>query len=218
MDARDPMMPAFSPDGKRIALQASTRAGRKIFITFLDNPVSVRATAAPDREDESNPSWSPDGNWLVYQSGGGLRTVRIGSPEAPAKLASEVFILPAEWSPTGEWIADVLRKGILLVSPDGARKRELVRPAGAEGQAPGPVAWSRDGKTLYQVRGEATATLVEIDIASGKERTLRDLGELVPYRNDYVRLSLTPDGRSVVYTVLNGFRMPRPWHTRLWPW
>ena len=102
----------------------------------------------------------------------------------------------------------------------------------AEGRSAGkpgwrPEAWSRDGKTLYQVRGEATATLVEIDIASGKERTLRDLGELVPYPNTFARLSLTPDGRSVVYTVLhrreeisilNGFHMPRPWYARLWPW
>ena len=60
---------------------------------------------------------------------------------------------------------------------DDHRKLTLFSP---EGKAPrtlpgdGPYAWSRDGKLLFQVRTNPTA-LYEIDIATGRERKLRDL-------------------------------------------
>ena len=105
----------------------------------------------------------------------------------------------------------------VLVSPDGKQRREL-------SQETGPSAWSRDGRTLYQIRGETTGTLVAIDLATARERVLRDLGDLVPYPNSPVRLSLTSDGNNLVYTVnrpqediyiWDGFRLPSPWYKRL---
>jgi hypothetical protein len=64
------------------------------------------------------------------------------------------------------------------------------------------LAWSRDGKTLYQIRAVKPA-LVAIDVATGKERVLRDLPGLAPHStvSPGLRASLTSDGKSIVYSV-----------------
>jgi hypothetical protein len=64
------------------------------------------------------------------------------------------------------------------------------------------VAWSRDGKVLYQIRMSPPA-LFGIDVASGREQKLRDLAGLRPYAafNPGLHASLTSDGKSIVYTV-----------------
>ena len=66
---------------------------------------------------------------------------------------------PPEWSPAGDWIAfgDEWNQ-LTLISPDGRARRRL--------GGTGPAAWSRDGRTLYQVCYEDHA-LVAIDITSG---------------------------------------------------
>jgi hypothetical protein len=104
-----------------------------------------------------------------------------------------------------------------LVSPDGKLQRVLLGDRG-------PVASSRDGKTVYQVRAETPAP-VATDIATGKQRKLRELPGLAPYSNGNPGLSaaLTADDQSIVYSVLrprseiwilDGIQSPRPWYRR----
>jgi hypothetical protein len=66
--------------------------------------------------------------------------------------------------------------------------------------------------------------LAAIDVASGKDRKLRDLpDDLAPFSNGNPGLSaaLTSDEKSIVYTVqrarseiwiLDGLQTPRPWY------
>jgi hypothetical protein len=125
------------------------------------------------------------------------------------------------WSPTGEWIADhpydAPENRVVLVSADGKSRREL--PGNN-----GPMIWSHDGKTLYQVRFAGPA-LFAVDIATGKERKLRDLTD-PPYSNGNPGLSagLTWDQKQIVYAVqrprseiwiLDGLQPQRPWYRRL---
>jgi hypothetical protein len=122
------------------------------------------------------------------------------------------------WSQTGEWIAIDTGDKLTLISPDGKPSRTLPGDYG-------PVAWSRDGKILYQLRMSPPA-LVSIDISSGREQKLRDLASLRPFAafNPGLHASLTSDGKSIVYTVnrerreiwiLDGIQKPRPWYIRL---
>jgi dipeptidyl aminopeptidase/acylaminoacyl peptidase len=148
-----------------------------------------------------------------------LVKVRPGTGETPVTLAELYGISIPRWSPTGEWIADYdLSERLVIVTPDGKNIRVLANDYG-------PVAWSRDGKTLYQVQAR-TPALVEIDVATGKARKLRDLADSAPYSNGSPGLSaaLTPDQKSIVYTVnrrrqeiwiLDGVEKPAPWYKRL---
>ena len=192
------MSPVFSPDGRRVAFAAKGRSSMHLYTAFVSGGTPLRATSADAQEFCA--TWSPDGNWLAYSGFAGpkfgLWKVRPGSGEAPTWIAGTYGWAAPVWSPTGEWIADHDNDRLVLISPDGKSRRDLPGDRG-------PVAWSHDGKTLYQVRYTNPA-LVAIDITTGKERQLRDLAGLGPHStgNPGLSAALTSDEKGIVYTVL----------------
>ena len=59
------LLPAWSPDGKRIAYMESDGAGPwKIHLVSNDGAASEELL--PGSQDEGNPTWSPDGSSLIY--------------------------------------------------------------------------------------------------------------------------------------------------------
>ena len=216
------LAPVFSPDGRRVAVAAKGSTQIHIYTAFVSGGSAVRISSG-GAGIEDGPLWSPDGNWIAFMRVARnallLSKVRPGSGEPPVDIASvSSHPIPA-WSPAGEWIA--ARDGqekLTLFSPD----RKTSRPIPGDG---GPVAWSRDGTILYQVRTEPPA-LYAVSIATGHEQKLRDLPGLRPYEglNPGLRASLTSDGKDIVYTVnrprreiwiLDGIQKPRPWYARL---
>ena len=211
--------PVFSPDGRRIAFSAKGGSHVHVYTMFTSGGTPVRATNVEGLEDAI--TWSPDGNWIAFGHVVGhdftLAKVRPGSSEAPIDLGKMAGV-PA-WSPAGDWIAvHQPQDKVVLVSPDGKDRRELPGDSG-------PFTWSRDGKTLYEVRDEHPA-LVAVNIATSKETKLRDLEGLAPYAsmNPGVMASLTFDGKSILYSVnrprteiwiLNGIQTPAPWWRRI---
>jgi eukaryotic-like serine/threonine-protein kinase len=217
------MNPVFSRDGRRVAVAVKNRSGIRVYTMFVaGGGTPVRATSSTEGL-ETCATWSPDGNWLAISAVIGsepkLVKVRPGSGEPPVDLGPYYGSAVPVWSPDGAWIADHRMDGTLvIVNPDTKEARAL---PGDEG----PVAWSRDGRTLYQVRKQ-TPSLVAVDIASGKQRKLRDLPDLAPFSNGNPGLSaaITWDEKSIVYTVnrprqeiwiLSGLQIPPPWYRRL---
>ena len=191
--------PVFSPDGARIAFAARSPRGRALFTMQVAN--GLPALASTDAGvDGLAPTWSPDGAWLAFRTSVAekfrLKKVRVGSADPPIDLGESCGQTMPEWSPTGEWIAyPNERCQFSLISPDGKQKVFI--------GGTGPVAWSRDGRTLYRVDPDKHA-LAAVEIPSRRERVLRDLGELLPYSGPQpgLRASLTYDGKSIVYSVL----------------
>jgi serine/threonine protein kinase/Tol biopolymer transport system component len=216
------MTPVLSPDSQWVAVVG----GSRLWISGVAGGSAPVRITAEEAAVESAPTWSPDGQWIAYlrsrQGQATLTKVKVGASQPPVDLAEALSStsLP-EWSPTGEWIACTVtgKPGITLVSPDGKNTRLLPGVSA-------PHAWSIDGKTIYQVRGTNNCSLAAVDVATGKDRVIRELGELCPGTPLYpgYRITVAPDGKSIAYAVdrsrselwiLEGLRIPRPWFQRL---
>jgi Tol biopolymer transport system component len=153
-------------------------------------------------------SWSPEGNWFVYwhvENGlFSLRKVKTTGQAEPVVLKEDVRgrggRVPV-WSPAGDWILYFETGGARLVSPDGKTTREI--------SATNVIAYafSADGRSLYGIRRQAAdrLELISHEIAKGTEKTIGFLGpEHLPVSslNPGLRLSLSPDGKSLTYSTV----------------
>jgi Tol biopolymer transport system component len=153
-------------------------------------------------------SWSPDGNWYVYshEEGGktSLNKVKTTGGAQPQVLKAAVNRLRSWvplWSPANDWILHD-DEGVKLISPDGATTRAL-SPTSALAYA-----FSADGQIVYGLR-QTTALgrleLFSMSVRGGPEQSIGSLSsESAPSVSltPSIRLSLTPDGKSLTYSVV----------------
>jgi Tol biopolymer transport system component/predicted Ser/Thr protein kinase len=101
--------PAYSPDGRRIAVDASWAAPRRIWVVDREghNPQQI-TTDTSEEVAHVAPSWSPDGKKIVFQNL--VRTkfdIRVVNLESKQMnwITNDLFsnIRPA-WSPSGKFI------------------------------------------------------------------------------------------------------------------
>ncbi|NIP78522.1 MAG: amidohydrolase, partial [Gemmatimonadetes bacterium] len=86
------MAPAFSPDGRRVAFTTWSDAERgRVRVVGADGRGTRTVVTEPGHYTE--PSWSPDGAWLVYRSvgGDGIRGRTFGENTG-------IFVVPADGS------------------------------------------------------------------------------------------------------------------------
>lgn len=179
--------PAWSPDGRALAFEASFDSFRDLYRVDLDpagEPVLLRLTNHPAGNYE--PAFSPDGKELAFTSS------RDGN--------AEVYVMPAAggpprrltdaplddwgplWSPDGRALAFLSNRGgvdrIYLCAPDGADLRPLRPGAPPRPPASGAVgptddeaepAFAPDGRALaFSVRtGPGRAALRLADLTTG---------------------------------------------------
>jgi serine/threonine protein kinase len=220
------MNPSLSPDGERLIFSRSTKdAGFRLWMISLAGGSPLRVTNA-EPGGEYGSAWSPDGSrFAYYQLMGGkgsIMTVKTSGNATPVELKRDAGGLPV-WSPDGNWITGVDQSGWNLFSSDGKTTKNLGNIATSS------LALSRDGKLLYGIeRGQTDADkdrtfLFSLDPVTQKMRIIKDLGkDLRPVSafNPGIRFSLSPDGKSIVYTInryradfwmLQGFRTPGWW-------
>jgi Tol biopolymer transport system component len=173
-----------------------------IWISSVSGGAPVPATN-DTVSNEMPGSWSPDGNWLVYirlQNGkADIMKVKTSGQDVPILLKADVNPTNSSvptWSPAGDWI-EFNDQGENLISPDGNTMRSLGN-LHADG-----CTFSRDGRLLYCLRWDTDhETLFSMD-PTGK--TQKEIGRLDaafrPASNlgPAIRLSLSPDGKSIAY-------------------
>jgi Tol biopolymer transport system component len=141
--------PTLSPDGMRIAFTALG----DIYVMPASGGVPKNLTH--DAAFDTDPAWSPDGNWLVYTSdkAGGLlqlwlRDMRTGTEHQITHLATQP--ISPTFSPDGKRIAylDVdgmwRRSSIAVIDVETGK----ITPIHASIFAPGAPTWSSDGKRV----------------------------------------------------------------------
>jgi Tol biopolymer transport system component/predicted Ser/Thr protein kinase len=214
--------PALSPAGDRIEYTRTDKDQRfATWISSLGGGPPVRLTNTRDSVERGG-SWSPDGSRIVYwQYHDGRPSLMIArtTGEATPALLREINgnTLP-DWSPDGQWIAFLDRVGLNVISPDGTTIRSFEAPDTAQ------VTFSRDSKLLYGIRvGPTRCILFSIDIATKQTKTIGEFArDFVPssYSNPGIRLSLSPDGKSILFPaqrsatglwMLEGFTRPGWW-------
>lgn len=156
--------PAWSPTGNEIALMATIpgqlegTVREAVYIWSHGRP--LRRLTHPET---TNPSWSPDGRFIVFEDtdDGPRPTIWVIGTDGHGKRRLGFGSEPS-WSPDGRWIAFADRGQIRLMRPDGNRRR-----LGVLGVSP---AWSPDGKWIAYARRKAIGHAIWIMRADGSDR------------------------------------------------
>ena len=192
--------PAISPDGRRVAFAVERGTRATLHVTSLD-----AMDARPLGEDldvRGSPAWSPDGASIAVAAlvRDVPRLFAVPLDAGPPRRIVDDFALDPGWSPDGRFLvysgAEVGPQfPVYAVTPDG-KAHSL--PAISLSRGARRLVVLSDGK-LVALRGEVgRGDLVEIDLASGAERTL------VRFADDFVirDFDVAPDGREVVFDRL----------------
>lgn len=211
--------PRWSPSGRALAFVVDNReTGSTVHIVPLADKSEPEDTAkdsetplapsGPVFRVGSNPEWSPDGRWLVYEREGSIRMLAVdGSEESEISLGVDECRL-GSWSPDSRAVAySGLDRGAssssIFTSPavKSARGRPLT--SGLGDLLP---AWSTDGTSVAFLRpihtraSQAESTASDADLAlwavearSGREERLTQevVCEMQP--------SWSPDGGWVAF-------------------
>ena len=95
--------PRFSPDGRRLAMFISNGPGSDLWVYDIERTTKTRLTSGFAGRD---PVWSPDGQFIVFQSPGGMFWIRADGAGAPRPLlASKTYARPGSFSPDGRLLA-----------------------------------------------------------------------------------------------------------------
>lgn len=120
------------PDHKarQIAFESNDGGDREIFVLGRRGIINVSNHPAADW----NPSWSPDDNWIVFESfrsgRRGIYTVLTATANvSPVHVGKTYDCWAPEWSPDGQWIVFVSDKPgipqLFLVRPNGEDLRQV---------------------------------------------------------------------------------------------
>ena len=157
--AWDDIDPAASPDGKRLAFASNRDGFWDIYFLEIASGKTTRFTDTP--EFDGSPSWSPDGQWLVYESYTTTLTVLPTREPAPAQLTA-----------TPPVTITIPNLEILIQPADGSQAALRLTDDPAADLDP---AWSPSGRQVAFVSnrsGENEVWLADLDLIEGRFRNL----------------------------------------------
>jgi len=154
---------AWAPDGRRFALAALRRDRDVVVVLDVNNGRILREYRVPGVSEISSPSWSPDGNTIVFSGNKGgitdIWSLDVQSGDARQLTNDPHGDLQPTISPDGRTLAFATERGIAL---DSLRYQQDIRIAlmdlgsGEVRFAPGMgrgkninPQWTRDGSALY---------------------------------------------------------------------
>ncbi len=133
-------------------------------------------------EGKGPTSWSPDGKFLIYYSLGQPTHLRLLAVDGPADRKAIPLVDPQFNSITGRFSPD--GRWIVYSSNESGRNEVSVRPFDASTGAVGTAAivthgggrsplWRGDGKEIFYIAPDGTATVVDVIGGAAFQRELR---------------------------------------------
>jgi Tol biopolymer transport system component len=135
------MMPAWSPDGKRLAFVSSRDGNWEIYVMNADGSAQTRLTTDPHAD--AFPAWSPDGTRIAYtadyvENGSGTIAVMNADGSGQTRLVSGAA---PSWSPDSKQIVFEAGHDLFVMNVDGSGEHRLA----AHAYEP---AWSPNGNRI----------------------------------------------------------------------
>ena len=209
--------PSFSPDGARIAVDASWAGPRRIWILDAQghNPQQV-TTDTSEEVSHLAPRWSPDGKKIVFQNAQRTKyDVRVVDLESK-QLSSITDDFPADlrpvWSPSGKFI--------YFSSDRGGGLNVWRAPVDAAGALSGPleqvttgagydveVAFAPDGKRIAFTTLRQNADLWRLPVSPQTGLPTGEPSALVSTTREDSRGAWAPDGSAIAFNSDRGGEM-----------
>jgi len=194
----------WAPDGTRLALMAK-KPGMVWSIYVEDASGGEMKPMLREDRNAADPTWSPDGNQLVFGrepdlmgKENGLHQIYlldIKNQKSTALPNSDGLFSP-RWSPDGRWIAALSldQKQVMLFDTETRSWRSLAVTSAAD-----PV-WSRDAKALFvHAYLSDKQPILRISVPSGEVQVVADLSEVSGQETkNYFFSGLTPGGDPLV--------------------
>jgi serine/threonine-protein kinase len=116
---------ALSPDGRRLVFAAGSPGSRRLYSRLLEQ---LEAKPVAGTEGGDNPFFSPDGQWLGFESEGRLAKVPVAGGE-PVVLCETPSLRGASWGDNGTIVfASTAWSGLSWVSAAGGPPQTLTTP------------------------------------------------------------------------------------------
>lgn len=187
----------FAPDGKHLAYTIASYSGPRSpssQIWIMDMATRKTVRLGGDNESTSHPRWSPDGNWIAYMGGSGVkRGLTVAHPDGSgaiflAKVQATNSPLPGQgesvaWSPDSKSIAFVSAvPGPETEEANGdpmVIRRYLYKPTASEG-----MTHFNDNRRLH---------LFEVDL------NFKQVRQLTNGNYDEHSIDWSPDGQELLF-------------------
>ena len=188
----------WSPDGREIIYEA--KRGEGSVLRILDVVTRGSRSLETGFAISNNPSWSPDGEWIVFKGSAADRKdnnlwIVPAAGGASRRLTQHPGTGSPDWSPDGKWIAfHSSRTGVrdLYISAvDGGAEIQLTDTPSYEVWP----AWSPDGRRISFTWHIEMNELWAIDLVEGEAATIGGDLEISPGKG----ASWSPDGSEVAF-------------------